>query len=70
MNNILIDQSFDQFLDSEEAEDLFGSQFSIFRKIFVAGYRAGQQSKNNKEGQIVKLELIDNRVDKSNANSR
>ncbi len=58
MDNLL-DEYFDEFLDSDAAESLFGNQFSILRKVYAAGFKAGLQSKNNKEGQIIKLEIVE-----------
>ncbi|MGI6577144.1 MAG: hypothetical protein ACOX1Q_03655 [Eubacteriales bacterium] len=58
MNNI--EAFFEEYIDSEEAEAIFDSLFSAIRKAYIAGYKAGKISRGNKEGQIIKLELIDN----------
>jgi len=56
MNNI--EEFFEEYIDSEEAEEIFNNLFSAIRKAYIAGYKAGKSSKSN--GQIIKLELIDN----------
>ncbi|MGI6039765.1 MAG: hypothetical protein ACOYBG_06105 [Eubacteriales bacterium] len=60
MDNLL-EEYFDEFLDSDEAETLFSTQFSVLRKVYAAGFKAGLESRNGKQGQIIKLEVIENR---------
>lgn len=55
-----LEEYFDEYLETQESEEIFSDLFSAIRKAFIAGYKAGKNSGAKKEGRIIKLQLIDN----------